>query len=110
MPQTEWTRFYLQPDGSLGPAPPAEGAAPLAFTADPRNPVPTIGGALSSGEPVMRGGAYDQRTGPKVFGAKPPYAPLAPRPGIRHREDGNANRHTAARLVPFTVHRSPLTP
>jgi hypothetical protein len=36
-------------------------AQPLDYTSDPRNPVPTIGGALSSGEPVMRGGAHDQR-------------------------------------------------
>jgi len=30
----------------------------------------------------MRAGAYDQRTGPGVFGAKPPYGPLAERGDI----------------------------
>jgi hypothetical protein len=82
LPQTEWTCFYLHADRSLGPGLPADGAASLGFTADPRNPVPTIGGALSSGEPVMRGGAYDQRTGPKVFGTSQPYCPLAARPDV----------------------------
>jgi len=82
LPETEWTRFYLQPDRSLDPTPPVAAAPPLTLTADPRHPVPTIGGALSSGEPVMRGGAYDQRTGPKVFGATPPYGPLAARADV----------------------------
>src|SRR6185436_2610840 len=57
-------------------------AAPPVLTADPHDPVPTIGGAISSGEPVMRAGAYDQRTGPHVFGARPPYGPLAERPDV----------------------------
>jgi uncharacterized protein len=79
LPQTEFTRFYLHPGRSLLVAPPGDGGAPLALAADPRHPVPTIGGALSSGGPVMYGGACDQRTGPAVFGAKPPYGPLAER-------------------------------
>jgi len=82
LPQSEWTRFYLQPDGSLGTGVPPEGGGPLCLTADPLEPVPTIGGAMSSGEPVMRAGAYDQRTGPGVFGAKLPYGPLAERGDI----------------------------
>jgi putative CocE/NonD family hydrolase len=61
LPQTEWTKFYLHSDRSLGREVPDNGARPLYYVSDPRNPVPTIGGALSSGEPVMRGGAYDQR-------------------------------------------------
>jgi putative CocE/NonD family hydrolase len=81
-PGTQWTRFYLQPDRSLGTTVPGDGAAPLAFTADPCDPVPTIGGAMSSGEPVMRAGAYDQRTGPGLFGARPPYGPLSERPDV----------------------------
>jgi uncharacterized protein len=79
LPQTEFTRFQLHPGRSLLIAKPGEGAAPLSYAADPRDPVPTIGGALSSGAPVMYGGAYDQRTTPKTFGAKPPYGPLAER-------------------------------
>jgi len=79
LPGTEWTRWYLRPDRSLGREAGADGAAPLVLTADPRDPVPTIGGAISSGEPVMRGGAFDQRTAPELFGARPPYGPLAER-------------------------------
>jgi uncharacterized protein len=30
----------------------------------------------------MRAGAYDQRTGPNVFGASEPYGPLAERPDV----------------------------
>jgi putative CocE/NonD family hydrolase len=82
LPETEWCRWYLQPDRGIGSEPAADGAAPLVLTADPRDPVPTIGGAISSGEPVMRAGAYDQRTSPEVFGARPPYGPLAERPDV----------------------------
>jgi uncharacterized protein len=60
LPQTRWTKFYLHPDRSLGPELSAPGTRPLEYESDPRDPVPTIGGSLSSGEPVMRAGAYDQ--------------------------------------------------
>jgi putative CocE/NonD family hydrolase len=79
LPQTEFTRFFLHPGRSLLVAAPGAGGTPLSFVADPRDPVPTIGGALSSGGPVMYGGAYDQRTDPDLFGAKPPYGPLTER-------------------------------
>lgn len=65
LPETAWARFHLHADRSLDPAAPKAGAKPLVFSADPRNPVPTRGGAVSSGEPVMRGGAYDQGTAPR---------------------------------------------
>ena len=54
----------------------------LAYDFDPRHPVPSIGGSITSGEPVMRGGAYDQTEGPTIFGATPPYLPLAARPDV----------------------------
>jgi hypothetical protein len=79
LPQTEFTRFYLHPGRSLLIAAPGDGGVPLSFIADPHDPVPTIGGALSSGGPVMYSGAYDQRTRADIFGAKPPYGPLAER-------------------------------
>jgi putative CocE/NonD family hydrolase len=82
LPGTQWTRFHLRADRSLSETLPEESAPPLALTADPHDPVPTIGGAISSGEPVLRAGAYDQRTGPNVFGARPPYGPLAARPDV----------------------------
>jgi hypothetical protein len=82
LPGTAWTKFYLRSDGGLDLAASSGDAAPLVLTADPRHPVPTIGGALSSGEPVMRGGAYDQRTTPELFGAVGPFGPLAEREDV----------------------------
>ena len=82
LPQTLFTPYYLHADRSLGPAKPDAGASPLGYRFDPRDPVPTIGGALSSGEPVMRGGAYDQREAAGVFGARSPDRPLAERPDV----------------------------
>ncbi len=80
LPETAWTRFHLRADRSLGPAEPEARANSLLFAADPRNPVPTRGGAVSSGEPVMRGGAYDQGTVPRpdvlTFATPPLTEPL----------------------------------
>ena len=60
LPETRWTRFYLHPDRGLGTVPPT-GAGALDYIFDPRDPAPTRGGAISSGEPVMWAGAFDQR-------------------------------------------------
>jgi putative CocE/NonD family hydrolase len=51
------------------------------YSYDPRNPVPTIGGALTSGEPLMRAGLYDQRITPGIFTVplEPEMIPLAER-------------------------------
>lgn len=57
--RTEYTPWYLGPDGRLGPEAPREGDAPDSFTYDPRHPVPTLGGRLlGSGEVA---GPLDQR-------------------------------------------------
>jgi uncharacterized protein len=82
LPQTQWTPYYLHADRTLGLAKPDAGTPPLGYRFDPHDPVPTIGGALSSGEPIMRGGAYDQREGPRVFGARAPFRPLCARPDV----------------------------
>ena len=62
----ETESLYLHADGRLLPSP-ADATDYLEYRFDPRNPVPTIGGALTSGEPVMRGGAFDQRVSEQVF-------------------------------------------
>ena len=82
LPGTQWTPFYLHADRGLRPAPPTAGVQPLDYLFDPRDPVPTIGGALSSGEPVMRAGAYDQRERPDMFGGREPLRPLSERPDV----------------------------
>ncbi len=61
--------YYLQPNGGLSPQP-ADSAAKkssTSFTFDPRQPVPTIGGCISSGDGIMLQGAWDQRGGPHIW-------------------------------------------
>ena len=88
LPGTAFTPYYLQADGVLSTkAPPT--AETLDFDFDPADPVPTIGGTITSGEPLMYAGAYDQRTTEKIFGAKPPYLPLAARRDILVFETGD---------------------
>jgi putative CocE/NonD family hydrolase len=72
--------FYLQTDGALATAP-AGGDGYREFTFDPRNPVPTVGGAVTSGEPLMAAGAFDQRVPPGPDIAQP-QAALADRPDV----------------------------
>ena len=59
LPQTRWTPLYLHVDRRLSAVPPA-GSGALDYAFDPHDPVPTLGGAISSGEPVMHAGAFDQ--------------------------------------------------
>jgi putative CocE/NonD family hydrolase len=76
--------WYLHADGTLRAEPPDTAQAWVEYRYDPTDPVPTIGGALTSGEPVMAGGAFDQRVGPGTFtyrAACPP-GPLAARSDV----------------------------
>lgn len=41
--------------------------ASTSFTFDPKNPVPTIGGNISSGDGILLQGAWDQRGGPHLW-------------------------------------------
>jgi uncharacterized protein len=82
LPETRWTKFHLQPDLTLAEATPPRDAARLSYDYDPDHPVPTIGGTVTSGEPVMAGGAYDQVESPRFFGSRAPYLPLASRSDI----------------------------
>jgi putative CocE/NonD family hydrolase len=74
--------YYLHGDGTLDPSAPATGAAPLSYDFDPAHPVPTIGGAMSSLEPVATAGAFDQVESEAFFGCAPPYLPLASRSDV----------------------------
>ncbi len=80
---TRFTEFFLQPDGGLGLQPPTSADACTHYAFDPENPVPTVGGNISSlhalrpwpltgaeltliprvlrVEPICPGGAFDQR-------------------------------------------------
>jgi putative CocE/NonD family hydrolase len=82
IPDTRWTPYHLGRDGSLSPSVPAAPDAWREYRFDPAKPVPTIGGTVTSGQPVMVGGAFDQREGPRFFGSTEPYRPLAERPDV----------------------------
>ena len=77
--ETHFTPFYLHEDGLLSAQPPEAADASVTYAFDPANPVPTIGGALTSGAPVFEGGAFDQREGERFFGSRHSGVPLAAR-------------------------------
>jgi putative CocE/NonD family hydrolase len=72
------TAWYLQPEGRLAPATPPEHGGSTAYEFDPRNPVPTIGGNISSGDDILLQGAWDQRGGKHVWNWQQPI-PLSAR-------------------------------
>jgi hypothetical protein len=82
IPDARAVTYHLHGEGRLATAPPTGDAPPLAYDFDPDHPVPTIGGTVTSGKPVMVGGAFDQVEGPRFFGSREPYLPLAARPDV----------------------------
>jgi putative CocE/NonD family hydrolase len=81
-PDARMVAWHLHGDLSLDAAPPGPDGAALSYDFDPAHPVPTIGGNLTSLEPVASGGAWDQVEAPGFFGCAPPYLPLASRPDV----------------------------
>jgi hypothetical protein len=79
IPDTRWTTYYFHRNGLLTTARPTDDVTWKEYRYDPRHPVPTIGGTVTSGRPVMVGGAFDQRESPDFFGSQPPYRALAER-------------------------------
>jgi len=79
---TTETRYFFHGDGSLSRIPPTEGESATTYTFDPRDPVPTLGGAFSSTSPVFEPGAYHQEEREGIYGAKPPFLPLSARPDV----------------------------
>ncbi|MDO9638281.1 MAG: CocE/NonD family hydrolase [Pseudotabrizicola sp.] len=76
MPMT----LHMRADMSLGDVPGTQ--AVLSYDYDPRNPVPTIGGSLTSGEPIFAGGGFDQVEAEGIFGCTMPGMPLTARPDV----------------------------
>jgi uncharacterized protein len=72
------TPYHLTSDGSLRTAKPDAAKASTSYQHDPRNPVPTLGGNISSGDGIMQQGAWDQRGG-KDFWLWPNPIPLSAR-------------------------------
>ena len=82
IPDAAPASFHLHADGRLAREAPGPGAPSRTWTHDPTHPVPSIGGTITSGKPVMVGGAFDQREGPRFFGSREPYRPLAERTDV----------------------------
>lgn len=65
--RTRYTRYFLRAGGGLTPTAPDDAEAPDAYTYDPANPVPTLGGNHSVGTynpglyEFCKPGPYDQR-------------------------------------------------
>ena len=79
LPETEYTRYFLHADGRLARVRPPRNAAPLVYDFDPADPVPTMGGPLTSGAPVFVGGAFNQIEDARFFGVRHPGMPLSAR-------------------------------
>jgi putative CocE/NonD family hydrolase len=77
--RTAPTLLHLRGDGTLRPDLPPKDVPPRTYDFDPAHPVPTIGGAIASGAPLMFAGSYDQRETAELFGATVPGRALADR-------------------------------
>ena len=76
------TAFYLRAGGGLSRQMPPSPESPSNYLFDPNHPVPTIGGNISSGVPIMYPGGFDQRETPEFYGSSAPFLPLAARPDV----------------------------
>ena len=81
VPGAQPLTLYPTAEMDLAPQPP-EGGAVLSYDFDPHDPVPTIGGALTSGEPIFTGGGFDQTEAAEFYGCRQPGMPLIARPDI----------------------------
>lgn len=82
LPGSRVQTLYLTAQGQLsGTAPDATDAC-LSYLADPACPVPTLGGALTSGAPIFVGGAFDQRERADFFGTRGDNRPLSERKDV----------------------------
>jgi len=102
--RTQFTPYYLHGCGDLRPDKPSESSPSTTYRFDPSDPVPSIGGSVSSlGEvgplptgitdpavvprgsrmrDIMSPGGYNQVEGPQFWGCEPPYLPLGSRSDV----------------------------
>ncbi len=76
--RTRYADYYLQPHGGLSTSAPQDASAATSYQFDPKNPVPTIGGNISSSEGIMLQGAWNQKGGAHVWNWPDP-VPLSAR-------------------------------
>ena len=82
LPQAQPLDLYLTPGMGLDLQPPATMDAAIRYDFDPAHPVPTIGGSLTSGEPIFSGGGFNQIEAVGVYGCTRPGMPLTARPDV----------------------------
>ncbi len=102
--RTEFTNFYFQPDGTLSTEEPSASGGETTYGYDPANPVPSVGGNVSSlssltgmpagvtdpayapraarVEDVMSSGGFNQVEAARFYGCKAPYLPLGSRQDV----------------------------
>lgn len=80
--ETHTLPFYMHRSGGLARQAPTEREAFQEYIYDPRQPTPTIGGTVTSGEPLMIGGAFDQREQDRFFACASPGRDLKDRPDV----------------------------
>lgn len=74
--------FYFSDENKLTSSLCAKKSASLTYESDPSSPVPTIGGAITSGAPIMEGGAFNQIESADFFGCVAPFMKLCQRKDI----------------------------
>jgi uncharacterized protein len=79
--RTQYTPYFVHKDGTLSTHSPRDQNSSTSFNFDPYNPVPTIGGNISSGDGILVAGAWDQRGSEQIWNWKKPI-PLSARPDV----------------------------
>lgn len=95
VPEAETLRLNLHADGRLAAETLAADTPPLVYDFDPSDPVPTIGGALTSGQPIFEGGGFDQREALRFYGCTRPGLPLSARRDVLSFETDPLTQDTA---------------
>ncbi|WP_367717853.1 CocE/NonD family hydrolase [Nitratireductor sp. GISD-1A_MAKvit] len=81
-PEGKPVRYFMHGDMQLSQMEPTEAERHIAYDFDPRDPVPTIGGSLTSGEPIFSGGGFDQVEREDFYGCTNPGMPLSARKDV----------------------------
>ncbi len=76
--RTQCTPYYIHAGGSLSTDAPVEPSSATSYDFDPKNPVPSIGGNVSSADGILLQGGYDQRGGEHIWNWQQPI-PLSAR-------------------------------
>jgi len=82
LPGTRNIRYFLTAEGQLVTSQPRSKDSKRVFNYDPRHPVPTVGGTVTSGQPLMVGGAFEQREALQFYGSQQPGRALGDRPDV----------------------------